>query len=994
MLDKTNIPDSDLARQRWRELREALGPKAITALSRSGPLKHSLSHALSLSPFIFHTLLNRPQFAALLSNQTLTTRPAKQVLASSLTVRVAECTETEDFSRCIRDFRLFHTLRIALRELEGLARVQDTMLEMSNLADVVMDTCLSRAFSLLTAQYGRPMFTHRGRKVLSRFAVLALGKLGGRELNFSSDIDIIYLYDTEKGETGNGDSAGLTNGEFYRRLSELLTRLVAEKTEHGFGFRVDLGLRPDGQYGDIANSLRSLEIYYESWGKLWERAVLIKARTCAGHRKLGDALMKTLRPFIFRRYLDFTAIEEISLMKQRIDRSQRARRKEDDDIKLGKGGIREIEFFVQALQLIHGGKFPVLQCRSTLSALSRLGKAAIIPPEDVKILREAYLFLRRLEHRIQLVHQRQTQRLPAAADEKDRIARSLGFSGKNEVPVKLLAQTLERHREQVHRLYNRLFYTPSKGTTSGVSQEIHTIFEGNVPADIAASWLQENGFKRPGRALTIINRLRNGPPSAHYVPKALSLLNRLSPPLLQAIISSPDPDMALAYFQKFTEKVGARATFYALLLENSAVLTLLAKVFGSSKFLSQHLILHPELLDELLNPSQFDRAKSLQRLRNDLSELLQAAPDDLETQMDILRRFKHAELLRIGMNDIYGGLKISEVTDQLSLVARVCLESAYQIASTVQKRRYNLPDIWQAPFIILGMGKLGGGELNYSSDLDLIFLFDASENGSLPRKIAPDEFYAKLAQRLLSVMSSRTTEGVLYEIDARLRPSGTFGPLVASFSAFQLYHAQSARFWERQALVKAAPVAGLRRLFPEITKLIADIVYSRSVADKERKEFLEIREKMAIEIARETPDRYHIKCGRGGLVDIEFLTQYYQLQFGKASPDLRTPNTLQAMRALKNGGFLSDETVRVLEETFLFLRKLENRIQILENRSSPFFNPHTEAFSLLARRMDYKKKENRTAAEALFDDYLTATSRVREFFNQALEVEKLEKGEK
>ena len=985
MTDKTNIPDADLARQRWRELIEALDSKAIAALSRSDLLKHSLSHALSLSPFIFHTLLNHPQFAGPLSDQTLTIRPTKQVLASSLITRVAGCPETGDFSRGIRDFRLFHTLRIALRELEGLATVQDTMVEMSNLADVVMDACLSRAFSLLTTQYGRPTFTRRGRKVLSRFAVLALGKLGGRELNFSSDIDIIYLYDTEKGVTGNGKDSGPTNGEFYRRLSELLTRLVAEKTEHRFGFRVDLGLRPDGQYGDIANSLRSLEIYYESWGKRWERAVLIKARTCAGNQKLGNALMKTLRPFVFRKYLDFTAIEEISLMKQRIDRAQRARRKENDDIKLGRGGIREIEFFVQALQLIHGGKFPVLQCRSTLSALSHLGKAAIVPPEDVRTLREAYLFFRRLEHRIQLVHQRQTQRLPVDTDEKDRIARSLGFSGR-ETPINLLEQTLERHREQVHRLYNHLFYTPSKGTTSGISQEIHTIFEGNAPADAAASWLEENGFKHPNRALDIIKRLRDGPPAAHYVPKALSLLNRLSPPLLQAVIASPDPDMALAYFQKFTEKVGARATFYALLLENSAVLTLLAKVFGSSKFLSQHLIRHPELLDELLNPSQFDRVKPLQRLRDDLTGLLQTAPDDLETRMDILRRFKHAELLRIGMNDIYGGLEITEVTAQLSRVARVCLEAAYQTACAVQKKRYGLADTWQAPFIILGMGKLGGGELNYSSDLDLVFLFDDSKNGGLPETIAPGEFYAKLAQRLLSVMASQTTEGTLYEVDARLRPSGTFGPLVTSFGAFQLYHTQSARFWERQALVKASPVTGLRRLFPEVTKLLANIVYSRPVTNQERKEFIEIREKMAVEIARETPNRYHIKCGRGGLVDIEFLTQYYQLRLGKEIVALRAPSTLLALRALKDDRVLSGETARVLEEAFLFLRKLENRIQILENRSSPSFDPHTEAFSLLARRMAYKKKDNKTAAEALFGDYLAITGRVRELFDQALEV--------
>jgi len=987
-IDSSNalrIPDMEIARQRFSELWDVLDSLSRKRLSKSIFLPYALFHALSLSPFIHQTLMRHPNFIHRMSDRGLNTVPTRHSLSISLGMAVASARSQEEFSTAIRIFRLFHTLRIALRELGGLGTVEDSMMEMSNLADVVVGACLKYAWQTLVSLYGPTTLNRNGQTFLSHFSVIDLGKLGGEELNFSSDIDIIYVFDSEKGKTRPGPHGkSLPNAEFYRRLSELLTRLISEKTPSGFGFRVDLGLRPDGQYGDIASSLRSIETYYESWGKLWERAVWIKARHGAGHIPLSQALLDTLHPFIYRKYLDFTAIEEIREMKQRIEQENHLHRKGEDDIKLGRGGIREIEFFAQAMQLIHGGKIPTLQCRSTLEALRRLSNAGLIPREDVEVLSKAYLFFRRLEHRIQLIHQRQTQRLPTREEEQYRIARSLGFSGRGVQPLKKLKTTLNDYRERVHYIYENLFYTPSQNTISGVSQEIQSIFRKNIPTEIAVRWLGENGFQFPKEALDIIARLREGPPAAHYVPKTLNLLNRLTPSLLQAVIASPDPDMALRYLLSFVEKVGARGTFYAFLLENPPILKLLAKVFGSSHFLSSHLVNHPELIDELFHNSFFDCVKTKELLQEDLNTLLKGEPADLESQMDCLRRYKHSEVMRIGISDIYGDMEISEVTNQLTMVAEVCLSTAYRIALKSQKIKYNLPEGLDPPFVILGLGKLGGRELNYSSDLDLIFLFDGSNNAELPENIDPNEFFGKLAQRFITVMSSPTPGGTLYEIDTRLRPSGTFGPIVTSTQSFNEYHIHSAWFWERQALIKARPIAGYPPMFEPVARDLEEIVYEKPLKEKERKEIIHIREQMEREIAKESPKRIHIKCGYGGLVDIEFLVQYYQMKKGREFTTARSPNTLKALEELGKISTFSPSTVQVLKDTYLFLRRFENRIQILENRSSPFFNPKGPEMAMLARRMGYKRRGRLSAAESLYKDYRDMTQKIRELFTRLI----------
>ena len=980
----SNIPDVDIARQRFLELWESCDAKTRKEIANARILPMPLFHALSLSPFIHQSLMRHPWFLNHLTDKYLHKPAAKKAFAISLGKQVASSESEETFSRILRTFRLYHTIRIAMRELGDIGTVQDTMLEMSNLADAVAGASLKFAWKTLSCKYGIPVFKKRGRHVRSHFSVIDLGKLGGEELNFSSDIDILYIFDNEKGETRSGTGTPLPNAEFYRRLAEMLTRLVSEKTQFGFGFRVDLGLRPDGQYGDIANSLRSMEIYYESWGKLWERAVWIKARHGAGYAPLSQTLLNTLRPFVYRKYLDFTAIEEIREMKLKIEQENRLRRKGGDDIKLGWGGIREIEFFVQALQLIHGGKTPFLQCRKTLESLQRLGKMNLIPEEDIQVLSDAYLFFRRLEHRIQLIHQRQTQQLPTVKDEQMRIARSLGFSGSNEQSLSQLIETLNRHRERVHRIYENLFFTPSQETISGVSQEIQAIFTGDIPSEVAIAWLDENGFREPERAYEIIQRLKKGPPTAHYVSRTLNLLNRLIPSLLQAVTSSPDPDMALGYLLSFVEKVGARKTFYALLLENPPILKLLAKVFGSSRFLSNHLIQHPELLDELLHPSHSDIIRTKEQMVKSLYTFLNKDEEDLESLMDHLRRFKHAEILRIGINDIYGDMEITEVTRQLSEVAEICLSTAYEIALNVQKKRYSLPHVWSPPFVILGMGKLGGRELNYSSDLDLIFLYDAANHGRLPDQIDPHEFYSKLAQRFITIMTAPTVEGTLYEIDTRLRPSGTFGPIVTSLASFKEYHARYAWFWERQALVKARPIAGDPGIYTPVSEILVGIIYRKPITEKDRRALLDLREQMEREIAKESSRRKHIKCGHGGLVDIEFIVQYYQMREGRKFLSLRHTNTLMALREMKRLGIFPSSTVQDLKKGYLFLRRLENRIQILENRSSPFFDPGSGELKVLARRMGYRKKNGISAPERLYQDYQALTEKVRALFKQLI----------
>ncbi|MBI5048254.1 MAG: bifunctional [glutamate--ammonia ligase]-adenylyl-L-tyrosine phosphorylase/[glutamate--ammonia-ligase] adenylyltransferase [Deltaproteobacteria bacterium] len=918
-----------------------------------------------------------------------------------------------DFNSAAHILRLFKQreyLRLGARDILGLASMQETTLELSDLASACLEIAYRFCLKQLKAEYGTPFYKDiDGKDVESEFAVIGMGKLGGMELNFSSDIDIIYIYSSDKGETtgiktGNGvRGSGVSNEKkatgsislhaFYVKLSEMITKLIGNVTEDGIVFRVDLNLRPEGKGGDLANSIRSAEIYYESWGQTWERAAMIKARIVAGSLKLGETFLTMIEPFVYRRYLDFTAIEEIRGMKEKIDISLLRAAPNAIDVKLGIGGIREIEFFVQAIQLINGGKDKAIREKNSLHAIELLKQRGYITEEDAFAISNVYIFLRNLEHRIQIVEGRQTHVIPSEAGEIKRIARMLGF--KDTASPTILAidgrkgaaeQFWNEYKKQtniVHEIYNTLFFKASKELDEKISKDVTLILGENLDKQEVVEKLSQAGFNEPNTAYENLKLLKEGPPFAHFSVRTKLLLKKIAPFLLTQIMESPAPDMALNHLERFLSAIGARTTFYSLLAENRKVMELLVKLFGTSIFLSMAIIEHPENLDALLSPELNKPFKNKEELLKELSFMLDAVAD-YEAQLDCIRRFRNGEILRIGIHDIFEELEPAEVSRQITYLADVCLMKAYEISLLELKKRFGTPgqdDGENAQFAVLALGKMGSEELIYSSDLDIIFIYSQGGETSGPKVISNHEFFAKLSQRIISTLSIITREGFAFKIDARLRPSGSSGPLVISEDAFIRYHKETAQMWEKQAMIKAKFAAGDGEFGTMVLDEIQKHIYAAAPNDEDLKELYRIRKRMEVEISKEGLGKYNIKFGKGGLVDVEFAVQVLQLKLGRQKPSVRKANTADAINALKDIDIISKTDYEILINAYNFYRLLENRLRIVQNRAEGEIIKDSPELLSLAKRLDYKGDD---AGAKLLEDYLSYTDRVRNLYERIM----------
>jgi glutamate-ammonia-ligase adenylyltransferase len=698
--------------------------------------------------------------------------PAGELLAEAVDAGRRAGAEDE-IKAALRRIKLREMARIAARDLAGLAPLSEVTQDLSALASAALSGALEFARRQLTQRYGAPRKEGTAGRECG-FVVMGMGKLGGFELNFSSDIDLLYLYETDAGSTdGGAEGKPVSLHQYFVRLSETVTRILSEITEDGFVFRVDLRLRPEGTRGDLANSLRSAEIYYESWGLTWERAALIKARPVAGDLEVGEEFLRTVTPFVYRKYLDFTSIEEIQEMKERINLAASRARRGDRDLKLGAGGIREIEFFVQAHQLIYGGKNKALRVRGTLEALSALAQQGIVPAEERAALSDAYVFLRSLEHRIQVHQERQTHVLPHREEDLHRLARTMGLSGGRD-----LLSELDRHTGIVRAIYGRLFRGTAEVVPSAIPNEVEALFFPDLEEAEAAPRLQALGFTDPEAAARNLVSLREGPPFVRLSARARRYLAKIGPAVMTRVIRTPDPDMALAHTERFLAAVGARTMFYAMLFENPKVIDALVRLFGSSRFLSGYFLHHPELMDTFLKEDLAALMKTKSELRRELGEILSACTD-FEQEMDELRRFKNLETLRIGTHDLAGNLSLEEGMYQHSALAEILLFHSLGIARREVSRRFGVPVAAgeEARFCVMGMGKLGSEELSYHSDLDIIFLYSgAGETVPAPgadpadfRKVTNHEFFAKVAQRLITLLTMATREGYVYKLDTRLR---------------------------------------------------------------------------------------------------------------------------------------------------------------------------------------------------------------------------------
>ncbi len=884
-----------------------------------------------------------------------------------------EAASPEALAQRLRAFKRRRVLLIAARDLLGRGTLIDTMTELSRLAEDALEVAVASVRARLVAAHG-DVLGPDGAPL--GFTVLGMGKLGGGELNFSSDIDLVYVYGDGGGDSAGGPRGALSAREFMSRLAEGVTKALHQATDDGFVFRVDLRLRPEGTNGPIVNTVANALLYYESWGQTWERAAYLKARPVAGDLALGLRLLRDLEPFVFRRYLDFSTVEDLKQMKAKVERALAAAPDRGINVKLGRGGIREVEFVIQSLQLIHAGKDERIRQRNSLAALERLVETRYLAADESLRLADAYRFLRDVEHKIQLVDERQTQVIPSGGGEV-RLARRLGYrDGDSDLALGRFRTDLRRHMDAVATSFAALFYGPENERADRDDGRHAVLLAGldDDPAKAEAE-LAALGFLDPRAARDHLVLLRDGAPSSRATPRRKQLLTAVAPTLLAEVARAPDPDLALRHLASFMAAIGARSSFLSLLSENPATLRVLVRLFGSSEFLSQILIRHPEMLDNLVRADLARLEVPKDALAAELADVL-AATIDYESRLDALRRFRHEHFLRIGINDLDNLLPFHVASSQLSDLADVCLDAAWRVAEEETRRRYGLAAS-PGQFAVVGLGKLGARELTYNSDLDLIFVYVPTAADAGP--VSVHEFFTKLAQTLMTTLQVQTREGRMYAIDTRLRPSGNQGPLVSSLESFARYHAETAQLWERQAMIKARGVAGDAALATEVEAIVTRFVYVRPLRDEEVAEIHRLRMRLERELAGDERAEFNVKTGRGGLLDIEFMVQMMQLRHGAAVPEVRCRATRHALAALAAAGVVAADEAAVLEQSYAFLRALTNRLRIERDQSVESLERDGYRLPALARRLGYAGA-NDVVARQLLADFGRHRERVRALY--------------
>ena len=753
----------------------------------------------------------------------------------------------------LRRLRQRVMLRVLARDLGGIAGLAEVCGAMSALAEVSIGTALEALEPALEAELGTP-FADGGRQQL---IVVGMGKLGGGELNVSSDVDLVFVY-PEEGETRG--RRPVSNHEFFDRMGRKLIKALDETSDEGRVFRVDMRLRPWGDAGPLATSFNALEHYLVTQGREWERYAWIKARALSGDR--ADDLSAIVRPFVFRKYLDYGAFAAVRELHAQI-RAEVARREMSDHIKLGPGGIREIEFIAQAFQLIRGGRDPSLQLRPTLGVLALLVQKDLLPPQTAAELTEAYVFLRRLEHRLQYLEDAQTHKLPAGDEDRALVAQAMGFpSWQSFVPA------LEAHRERVSRHFDDVFSTRESPR--------HALAPLWREEDLSAVETQLGGlgFGDPANSAARLQAVRAGSRYRNLPEASRERFDALVPRVIEETARCGNPDATLARCMDLLETISRRAAYLALLAEHPEALKQLAALMSASSWSAEFLNRHPILLDELLDARQLlappDWREFALRLRRQVSDL----SGDTERQMDALREAHHAQVFRLLAQDLSGALTVERLADHLSDLADVMLQVAIELCWTHLHRQH----VKDPSFAIIGYGKLGGKELGYASDLDIIFLYDD------PNELA-QENYARLAQRLNLWLTSRTAAGVLFETDLRLRPDGASGLMVSSIEAFRRYQRESAWTWEHQALTRARFCAGDATVGAAFETERRIILQMQRDEMKLRGEVLSMREKL-LEGHPNRSDLFDLKHDRGGMIDIEFIVQYLVLAKAHRFPEL------------------------------------------------------------------------------------------------------------
>jgi glutamate-ammonia-ligase adenylyltransferase len=871
------------------------------------------------SDFVAQACLTDPEILQRLSDGGLLNRPlAPGELAARLSEALAGVTDDHDLGSRLRVFRREQMVRIIWRDLTGQAPLAETLEDLSELADQAILQALELLHGWAVERWGEP---RDGDGRAQRLIVLGMGKLGARELNLSSDIDLIFAY-ANRGETDGTKS--LDNETFFTRVARNLIKVLGEQTADGFVFRVDVRLRPFGDAGPLVLHFDALETYYQSQGRPWERYAMIKARPITGDPADVAELESILRPFVFRRYIDFGAIEAIRELKTKIS-AELHKRGMDANIKLGRGGIREIEFIGQAFQLIRGGREPELQVRPILQVLAHLEAMGELRSQDATELSEAYRLLRRTENHIQAWRDEQTHKVPADQEGRDRLARSLGYTDWS-----CFEPVLQAHRDRVQHHFEQVF--AERDELDEVDQPLATAW-ASLSGEHVALVLQDAGFPDAADASAALAGFRDSPACRRLSDTARRRLDQLMPLLLRAVAMEPDATAVLKRLLDLLEAVMRRTAYLNLLVENPPILGHLVRLVAESPWVGEQLARQPVLFDELLDPRRLYSPLHRRELEEELDTLLaRVEADDLEQQMERLRQFAQGNRLRVAAADLTEAIPLMVVSDYLTEIAEVVLQRVYRMAWEHMIERYGRPqeiEGEESGFAVIGYGKLGGIELGYGSDLDLVFLHGSRDVNAMTdgkRSVSNDQFYARLAQRMIHLLNTRTPSGQLYEVDTRLRPNGQSGLLVSSLNAFEKYQQGDAWTWEHQALIRARAVTGDPEVAGRFDAIRRTVLGRQRDPQQLRDEVRQMRERMRTELDRSNAEHFDPKQGVGGVADIEFMVQYAILRWSHEHPALLAwTDNVRLLDSLATEGLLAREQADLLADTYRTLRAATHR---------------------------------------------------------------------
>ncbi|MEZ5991405.1 MAG: bifunctional [glutamate--ammonia ligase]-adenylyl-L-tyrosine phosphorylase/[glutamate--ammonia-ligase] adenylyltransferase [Planctomycetota bacterium] len=883
------------------------------------------------------------------TEETLAAPVTRAEAAEGTRTRIAE---GEDASSALRWNHHRLATRVLYHEVTLVRPLEEIAREVSELADAALEIALEQAYATLEAKRG----LRRAHDF--RFCIIAMGKHGGQELNYSSDIDLMFVFE--------GSGPGRIDSQSYAvKLAETLIPLVDSVTSDGHVFRVDTRLRPEGQRGRLARELESMVTYYYSFGRTWERQALIKARACAGDLELGNEFLERLQPWIYRKYLTLEEINQIKSLKRRIEQRTEQRDEAFLDVKTGFGGIRDIEFVTQFLQLMNGGRIPDVRFRATLTALDALAGTGAITEIEAMALSNAYRFLRSLEHRLQVWDGVQTHTLPNDPADLTRLGRAMGLRGDSHAdPARLLIHELQTHTVRTRGLMLRLFADLFTEGTAHAESEL--VLDPDMTPETAAPVLARYRFKDTSAAFEAIRDMGREP--GIYEARVRKYLASTMPALLDYCGRSPDADFTLRNLERITQALGAKSVLFELIAEDRRALQVFGAIAAQSNWLTDILVRRPGLVDEFIDELQTFTSLNRTALRHQLRDRMMFAED----VTDALFWDRDVELLRIGLFDVTGRTPLPETLRELCALSEVMLDAVLDvsIAEVLDAGDYKLSGDPREHMGVIGMGKLGAGALNYASDLDLVFVYDP---GAFDELSTAQAFYSKVVRRLLSLLGSSGERGKLYEVDLRLRPRGGASSLAVTLDELQRYLKTEAGFWERLAACRArvlnpdAPAGAVAR------KIFDEFIYGGGANAEETRA-------MRTRLEQESP-RNALKRGYGGTLDIEFLLAHLQLKHAEQIPALRQPDLWEVLEVAREHELIDPRSYDAISGAYAFLRQVVNRVQIL-NGVSVHELPEGDELEVFAMRMGYSAGGTMTAANQLMEELDWHRNNARQAFDQ------------